>query len=174
MKALYIDIETTGLIIYQARICQIGLIWDNDSFSDEKSILINPLVPIPEQASKVHKITDDMVQNAQTFSEIAPKLKTLIDKADVIIGYNIIAYDWPIIKYEFFRAGIDIEDKPFIDVYKIWNQLEKKKLKDAYKRFVGDDMSGAHDALVDIQATKKVLEGMMKSYNFNMNDCIGL
>ena len=37
----------------------------------------------------------------------------------------------------------------------------------------GDDMDGAHDALNDIKATKKVLEGMMKSYNFNINDCIG-
>jgi len=173
MKVLYIDIETTGLITYHARICQIGIVWEHDGFVDEKSILINPTIPIPEEATRVHKIKDEDVQYAQTFKEIAPKLKSLFDKADVVIGYNIEAYDMPIIMYEFLRCGIELDEVKIIDVYKLWTKLEKRRLKDAYKRFIGDDMDGAHDALNDIKATKKVLEGMMKSYNFNINDCIG-
>lgn len=176
MKALYIDLETTGLVTYNARICQIGLIWEHGGFTDEKSILINPMIPIPQEASKIHKITDDMVQSAQTFADIAPKLKSLFDKADIIVGYNIINYDYPILAYEFLRCGIELDQPQLVDVYKLWQQLEKRKLKDAFRRFVGEEMDedGSHNALYDIKATKKVLEGMMKSYNFTIDDCLGL
>lgn len=174
MKRLYIDIETTGLIIYEARIVQLGIIWQVNDFVDEKSILINPTIDIPENSTKIHGITNEYVKDAPLFKDIAPKLKTLFDKADCIIGYNAISYDIPILKYEFLRAGYDIEIKNVIDPYIIWGKMEKKKLKDAYKRFVGDDLEGAHNALNDIRATKKVLENMCKTYSCDMDDLIGL
>jgi DNA polymerase-3 subunit epsilon len=174
MKKLYIDIETTGLITYQARICQIGLIWETDDFTDEKSILINPTIIIPENATKIHKITNEMVHNAQTFCDISLKLKSLFDKADCVIAYNGVNYDIPILKYEFLRCGIDLEFNNIVDPYLVWNKMEKKKLKDAYKRFVGEELDGAHDALIDIQATKKVLENMCKIYNCKIEDLINL
>ena len=64
--------------------------------------------------------------------------------------------------YEFLRCGIELDEVKIIDVYKLCTKLEKRRLKDAYKRFIGDDMDGAHDALNDIKATKKELIKLIK------------
>jgi DNA polymerase III subunit epsilon len=173
MKVLFIDLETTSLNLYKARICQIGLIWQDGEFIDQKTIMVNPNIPIPEECTKIHNITNEMVKDCPTMKEILPKLSKLINKADVIIGYNLVAYDIHVLKYEFLRNGYDFDDNiSLVDVYLIWNKLEKKKLKNAYKRFIGEEMENSHDAGADILATKKVLDAMMKSYNFRIEDVI--
>ena len=172
MRKLFIDIETTGLCLYTARICQIGIIWEDGDFMDQKSILVNPGVLIPEAATNVHKITNSLVGDKPYFKDIANKLKSLINKSDIIIAYNGIAYDIPILKYEFLRCGIDIEFNNIVDPYLVWNKMEKKKLKDYYYRFTGSQLENAHDAIYDIMATRDALEGMCKAYNCKIEDLI--
>lgn len=159
MKLLFLDLETTGLEVQKARICQIGLIYQNK----EKSILINPTIEIPQEASNVHKITDQMVLNAPIFTDISNSLLNLINDCDAVVGYNIRKYDWPILYIEFLRIGITLPNKTLIDVYEMIYDIEKsKKLKDVYLRLTGNKLEDAHDALNDIIATKKVYEEILK------------
>jgi len=159
MKLLFIDLETTALEVQNAKIMQIGLIYQNK----ERSILINPLVQIPQEASNIHKITDDMVLNAPTFSELANPILNIIKDCDAIVGYNCRRYDIPILYIEFLRCGIEMPQKLIIDVYEQISEIERsRKLKDVYLRLVGEKLDGAHDALVDIRATKKVYEEILK------------
>jgi DNA polymerase-3 subunit epsilon len=159
MKLLFIDLETTALEVQKARICQIGLIYLDKS----KSILINPSVSIPQEASNIHKITDQMVLNSPIFSDISNQLYNLILDCDAVVGYNIRKYDWPILYIEFLRCGIELPNKTIIDVYEQISEIEKsRKLKDVYLRLIGEKLNDAHDALVDITATKKIYEEILK------------
>jgi len=177
MKILWIDTETTGLQITSARICQLGMIWDNGNTLDEKSILLNPTIPIPQICTNVHGISDDMVKDKETFKDISEKLKSLIERADVIGTYNGARYDWPILKYEMLRSGYDIEDKNMIDVYRVWVKLEGKRkgqrLIDCYSKFCGGEFN-AHNASDDIRATRDSLYSMMKHYNFSLEDVVNI
>lgn len=158
MKLLFIDLETTALEVQKAKIVQIGLIYLDKS----KSILINPTIPIPQEASNIHKITDEMVLNAPTFSELANPILNIIKDCDAIVGYNCRRYDIPILYIEFLRCGIEMPQKPIIDVYEIISDLEKsRKLKDVYLRLVGEKLDGAHSAIEDIKATKKIYEYLL-------------
>ena len=159
MNILYLDLETTGLEVHRAKICQLGIIYKDK----RKSILVNPGISIPEGASKVHGIYDHMIKDSPQFNEISQKLLELINECDVVCGYNIRKYDWPILYIEFLRCGIELPDKVILDVYEMIADLEKtKKLKDVYMRMIGIDLKGAHDALNDIQATKDVYEFLLK------------
>lgn len=58
----FVDLETTGLDVNKDRIVQIGI---KKLIQNEKPIyflkLVNPTIPIPVEATKVHGITDEMV-----------------------------------------------------------------------------------------------------------------
>ena len=159
MKLLFLDLETTSLEVQKAKIVQIGLIYNNK----EKSILVNPTITIPQEATNVHKITDQMVLNAPTFSDISNPLLNIINDCDAIAGYNCKRYDIPILYIEFLRCGIEMPNKPVIDVYELISEIERsRKLKDVYLRLTGNKLDGAHSALEDIKATKTVYEEILK------------
>jgi DNA polymerase-3 subunit epsilon len=159
MKQLYIDLETTALEVQKARICQIGVIYLNK----EKSILINPTIHIPQEASNIHKIYDEMVLNSPTFADISKPLYKLILDCDFIVGYNCRSFDIPILYIEFLRCGIEMPNKSIIDVYEQVKLFEPtKKLKDVYLRYFNKQLENSHSALEDIIATKKVYEYLLK------------
>jgi len=152
---LYIDIETTGLDPTKARIVQIGLIYKNKS----KSILINPMIPIPEDASRIHHIYDKDVEHSPNFEKVSSFLLSLIEECDCVVGYNNRKYDWIILYIEFLRIGITLPDKPQLDVLELVQSFENtRKLSDVYLRYFSERLDGNHDALNDITATKKILE----------------
>jgi DNA polymerase III epsilon subunit-like protein len=79
-----LDTETTGLHD-SARIVEIAVLGINgDVILDS---LVNPGVPIPPEATKIHRITDDMVKTAPTFSDLLAKLTAALTGRKVIV-YN--------------------------------------------------------------------------------------
>lgn len=82
---VFLDLETTGLNPKQDRIVEVAIIDENGNVLVDS--LINPKVAIPPSASAIHGITDAMVMNAPTFSELWPKIQSAIEGKRVII-YN--------------------------------------------------------------------------------------
>ncbi len=159
---VFVDIESTGLCLYKARIIQIGLICGDKT----KTILLNPGIDIPSDSTYVHGITNQMVKDCPTFADIATKLQKLIESADCLIGYNIAAYDANILYMEFLRCGIDLKMPNVLDIYNLVRDLEQsKKLKDVYLRYFVERLEGGHDALVDILATKRIYEHILEKFN---------
>ena len=111
-----LDTETTGTKVAEDRICQIGIRAINqDTGGDVKyERLINPGVHIPAGAVAIHGIRDADVINAPGFAAIAPMLANLIGKVDVLIMHNGAGFDWPLLLYEFQRAGINLIKEPLI------------------------------------------------------------
>ena len=83
--------------------------------TDPRAWLVNPGVPIPAGASKVHKITDEMVQKSGTdaataVDQIAEALADE-DRGEVLVAFNA-AFDISMLHCECKRYGVPtVEDR---------------------------------------------------------------
>ncbi len=163
----FLDIEATGLNVVRDRIVQIGIV---KFFADgrppaEMYMLINPGIPISEEALAVHGITPKEVANKPTFQQVAQKIYNFIGNAD-LAGYNSARFDIPILMEEFDRAGLpfDIEKRRSIDIQRIFYKMEPRTLKAALRFYCNEEMNDAHNALADVRATIAVFAGQLTRY----------
>lgn len=164
---VFLDIESTGLNVIRDRIVQIALIKypKQTSMPIELEMLINPGIPISEEAMAVHGITPDMLRNKPTFEKVAQQLYDFIGNAD-ISGYNSDRFDVPMLMEEFARCGLefDISKRKLIDVQKIFYKMEPRTLKAALALYCGKELEDAHNALADVRATIDVFKGQIAKY----------
>ncbi len=159
-----LDLESTGIFVNRDRIVQIAIIkfYPNGEVTEWQS-LINPGVKIDPEASAVHKITDEMVADAPTFASLAEKIHMGLRECD-LLGYNLKAFDVPLIQAEFARCGITYKEPRVVDVFKLYTRVSPRNLTAAVKEFLGETFDAAHDALSDTRATARVLEAMMERH----------
>lgn len=161
------DLETTGLNIGSDRIVEISIYKVNpDGSVKQKTQLINPTIPIPEQTSAIHGITDADVKDKPTFKELANELNQFLDNCD-LAGYNSNKFDIPLLVEEFLRADIefDLRNRRFIDVQNIFHKMEPRTLKAAYKFYCKKELSNAHTAEADTKATYEILKAQIEHYS---------
>ncbi|MFN8863487.1 MAG: exonuclease domain-containing protein [Flavobacteriales bacterium] len=168
------DLETTGTDIGKDRIVEIAIVkimpdgqvhkWPAQP-GPEHRFLINPTIPIAAEATMVHGISNEMVQGAPTFADVAQKLFKFLFDCD-LGGFNSNRFDIPLLAEEFLRAGIDfsLEGRNLIDAQVIFHLMEPRTLKAAYKFYCNKSLDGAHEALPDAIATWEVLEAMIDRY----------
>jgi DNA polymerase-3 subunit epsilon len=163
----FFDLEATGLNVVRDRILQIAIIKYPARGGEpvELSMLINPGIPISEEAMQVHGITPRDVANKPTFVQVAREIYDFIGEAD-LAGYNSNRFDVPLLMEEFDRAGIefDIARRRLIDVQRIFYKMEPRTLKAALKFYCDKELADAHDALADVRATVEVFQGQLKRY----------
>lgn len=155
---IFFDLETTGVQISTDKVVQIATSKHFlDGKVEQKTMLINPGVKIPKEASDIHGITDEMVKDAPTFKQIAKSLSDYFSGCD-LGGYNSDTFDVPLLIAEFHRCGISFPENgvSFIDVLKIERIVNSHKLTETYKRYTGLDLENAHDAGADVDATSVV------------------
>ncbi len=163
----FFDLEATGLNVMQDRILQIAIIkyFADGREPEELEMLINPGMPISEEAMAVHGIRPADLRNKPTFSQVAQKLYDFIGDAD-LAGYNSNRFDVPMLAEEFARAGLDfdLEKRRLLDVQMLFHKLEPRTLRAALRFYCQEELENAHDALADVRATVKVLDGQLKRY----------
>ncbi len=164
---VFFDIEATGLNVVRDRIIQIALIKYSKKGGDPKelTLLINPGIPISEEAMSVHGILPKDVARKPTFAQVADQLFEFIGNAD-LAGYNSNRFDIPILMEEFARVGIEfnVSKRRLIDVQRIFYKMEPRTLKAALRYYRGQEMENAHDAMADVRATIAVFEGQLERY----------
>lgn len=81
-----------------------------------------------------------------------------------LAGYNSDNFDVPMLVEEFARCGIAFpeEGTRFIDVLKIKHNVNSHRLEETYRRYTGQSLDGAHDALADVRATATVFEKQLE------------
>lgn len=163
------DLESTGTSVTKDRIVSLAAKKVDREFNEVspmRTILINPQMPIPAQATEVHGITDEMVKGAGTFAAYSKALAEYFEGCD-LAGYNLKSFDVPLLSEEFARVGV-IFPAPgtlIFDSYKIFSIKERRDLTGALKFYAGEAMEGAHDAGNDVLATEKVLKGQFAMYD---------
>ena len=163
----FFDIETTGTNVVTDRIVEICIL--KLSPCGEKEIRtqrFNPIVPIPEEATAIHGITDEDVKDCPKFKDFAVSLLQFFSNSD-LAGYNSNKFDIPFLVEEFLRAGIDFELKGrrFVDVQNIFHKMEPRTLAAAYKFYCNNELVNAHSAEADTIATYEILKAQLDKYS---------
>ena len=87
-KYVVFDLETTGFSNRNDAITEIGAIKvENGEIVEEFSQLINPERPIPEKIQKLTGITNEMVLDKPTISEVLPKFLDFC-KDSILVAHN--------------------------------------------------------------------------------------
>ena len=158
MALLFLDTETTGLSAADGdRIVEIAIV--DVRGRTLVNTLVNPRRPIPRDASRIHGITDRMVERAPALADLWPELERILSGKQVVI-YNA-AYD-----RQFFpdrlacTARISCAMLAFAKVYGEWNprfgDFRWQRLETAAEH-VGHTWEGqAHRALADALACRSV------------------
>lgn len=163
---VFLDLETTGVNIVTDRIVEIALLKISpDGREEELQMRINPEVPIPEEASRIHGIYDEDVKNEPTFRVVAKNLAKFLEGCD-LGGFNSNRFDIPLLAEEFLRADVDVDLKKhkFIDVQAIFHKMEKRTLSAAYRFYCEKELVDAHSAMADVRATYDVLKAQLDRY----------
>lgn len=164
-----LDTETTGL--KDAEICQIAII--DHTGEVLFNTLVKPVKPIPSDAVRVHGITNEQVQNAPSWAEVAPKVVDILRGKDLVI-YNA-GYDVPTMHSASKAVGIKLEESwtsvhcamlTFAKFYGDWDDYHEsyrwKKL-DFAAHHLGVKVENAHDALGDCLMTLAVCFELLDS-----------
>lgn len=125
-----VDIETTGLSSTKDKIIEIAAIRFEDWVPVEKlHTLLNPEKHIPEEATAVNNISDDMVANSPRFSQIIESLDSFIGKAS-LVGHNLpfdlkflyrYGYDFTTVKRHYYDT-CEISKKTLKTPKKKWDK----------------------------------------------------
>jgi len=150
---LILDTETTDLhgeIIELAMINLKGEAIYNRRF--------NPLSPVSYQATAVHGITNEMLENEPAFiDEYATIYKHLTD-AGLVLIYNAV-FDTARIKTTCIRHGVTVPEYKTECIMELYAQF-CGEWSDHYGSYRWHPLNGGHDALGDCRAALGVLQDM--------------
>jgi DNA polymerase-3 subunit epsilon len=162
-RAIYFDTETTGIKSEKDRIIEIAAYCSTSDTSF--STLINPQCPIPQEATNIHNITDEMVSNAPTFEKVAHEFINFCKGPCALIAHNMDAFDKLFLEAEFNRAGIEVPSNwLFVDTLK-WSRRYRPDLPRHSLQFLREifeiEENNAHRALDDVIILHKVFTQMI-------------
>jgi DNA polymerase III subunit epsilon len=156
------DLETTDADPERARIVSYAIADVGGGLATESLTgLVDPGVPIPEEASKVNGVTDDMVRGELTSAEAIPGLLSVLG---ALAGRPLIAfnarYDLTVLDREARRLGLaPLAPWPVIDPLVIDKHLDRyrkgSRRLDAVCAWYGATLEGAHDAAFDAIAAAR-------------------
>lgn len=180
---LFFDTETTGIVDFnmppqhdsQPHLVQLAAILTDPDGNELQSccLIITPDgYRIPPAASDVHGITDELAQACGVPLDRALQLLgSMRARADVLVGHNI-AFDVAVVETALWRQSGKTEQvcqktvctmKAATPICKIPHARPRHgqdykwpRLEEAIKHFFDEDLEGAHDALVDVRATKRL------------------
>jgi len=163
---VFLDLETTGTDTSNDRIVEISLVkLFPDNHEEVNTFRVNPGIPIPPEASAIHGIKDKDVKDKPSFSALAPVLIGILSNSD-LCGYNLIKFDFPLLRMEFARNNIEFKTTGvnLIDPMRIFMKNEPRDLSAALKFYCNEDLEKAHSAEADTLAAKKILLAQIEKY----------
>ncbi len=158
-----IDIETTGGSARHERITEIAVyIHDGTTIVEEYSTLVNPERNIPYFITSLTGITNEMVEDAPKFYEVARKIVELTE-GNVFVAHNA-RFDYSFIRQEFGMLGFNFR-RPLLDTVSL-----SRKLLPGHRSYslgnlckdLGIEISGRHRASGDAMATVRLLELLLE------------
>jgi DNA polymerase-3 subunit epsilon len=155
-----LDLETTGLSSFHGdRICEIGLVLAQGGIiSGTFSTLINPQRPISPGASRVNGISDELVQGAPFFTDVAQELLEKIE-GRVIVCHNA-PFDLGFLDNELSRLNLSYEQVMVIDTLDLarrYFHFSSNSLQ-SIAQTLDIEVGSAHRALGDALTTLSVFE----------------
>lgn len=182
---LFFDTETTGFYDKklpadhpaQPHLVQLAMCLTDDVGEERlsASLVIDCPYPIPAQASNVHGIDRDVSGTFGVDLEMAIDLfRHFYMRADLIVCHNV-AFDVPVMASEIgrFQKRLVALDKPTFCTMESatpivnlpptermlaagFNKPKPPKLEECVRHFFDEALDGAHDAMIDVTACRRV------------------
>ena len=169
------DLETTGRDPREALIvtATIMLVDGRGRAVSSAEWLLDPGVPIPEEAAQVHGVTTEKARAegmdaAQGILEVTETLRDLFGAGIPVIAFNGV-YDFTVMDREARRHGIaPLDPTPVIDPYVIDKQLDRyrkgKRTLSAVSEHYGVRLEDAHTSAADALAAVEVADHLARKY----------
>ena len=163
------DTETTGLDPAAGRIVEIGAVkFDRRGIAARYNVLINPEMPMPEEAGKVNGITDEMLKDKPLIAAVFPDFFDFIGTG-VLVAHNA-PFDINYINAELKRIGKSPLGNKVVDTRifakEVFPGLSSYALQDLAVQF-GITALEAHraedDARVCMELFEKILSRFLKN-----------
>lgn len=171
---IFLDLETTGLVVQKHEIIEIGAVRVSPQLPfeiiEELEMKVRPkaLELADKEALKVVKYSDKEWKNSQELEKALLQLDRF-GQDGVLVGYNV-STDWAFLDKAYFKMG---RNDPFyyhrLDVMTMFyfeclheSSLERFSLGEAC-RFFGIEREVKHRALADAKATYLVFKKLMGS-----------
>jgi DNA polymerase-3 subunit epsilon len=163
MNYAIIDVETTGTSPANGKITEIAIyIFNGESIIDSFVSLVNPECGIPWNITRLTGITNEMVEPAPKFYEIAKKVVEITANT-TFVAHNA-AFDYSFVREEFKRLGYDYKRKTLCTV-----NLSRKLIPGLRSYSLGNicqdlniELEGRHRAGGDALATVKLFELILR------------
>lgn len=153
-----VDLETTGGRADRNRIIEVGIVvHDGQRILDTYSSLIDPECYVPYGITQLTGITQEMVEGAPKFYEVARKIVEMTEGA-VFVAHNV-RFDYSFLRAEFARLGYTYSRKNLCTVRlsrKAFPGLPSYSLGKLIQHF-GIAVNDRHRALDDALATAELL-----------------
>src|SRR5688500_17677747 len=149
LSFVVVDVETTGTsVMFGDRITEVAAVVVRDgAIVDVFETLVNPQRPIPHFVTALTHITWDMVKDAPTFEQVAPRLMSALS-GHVFTAHNA-KFDWRFVSTEILRAtGNRIQGRQLCTVKlakRLLPQLPRRSL-DHLSRYYGVTNRARHRA----------------------------
>lgn len=169
MRYAIIDIETTGGNSRTEKITEIAIyVHDGEKVIDEFASLVNPEKYIPPFITGLTGITNEMVESAPKFYEIAKQI--VLKTEDTIFVAHNAKFDYGFVKAEFKRLGFDYNRKT-LDTVRLSRKLLPGHASYSLGKLCNDlniEINGRHRAAGDALATVKLFEILLqKNHDFD-------
>lgn len=164
MEFAIVDIETTGGFGAKNKITEIAIIIHSGEKEIERySTLVNPKALIPKNITALTGITNEMVEDAPHFYEIAKTVWEMTENR-IFVAHNV-GFDYNIIRNEFKDLGASFQRRKLCTI-----RLAKKIFpnKVSYSlgtlcESLGIPLNNRHRALGDTEATALLFKMMYSS-----------
>jgi len=164
MIALLFDTETTGLLenhtmridrlphVIEYYSCLADL--DTGDVLEEIDLLVRPPIKISDEITGITGISNEMVEAAPPFSEVAPRIKLSLEAAPIVVAHNL-SFDMEMITVEMERIGDKIKwpRRRLCTVEQTIHLLGYRlNLSGLHMHLFNEEFKGAHRAKVDVTA----------------------
>ncbi len=163
-----VDCESTGLDPKTNRLIEIAIVkFRGDQHVESYETLVNPECDIPEESTKIHHITNEMVKDKPTIKDILPQCLKMMS-GHIIVGHGIL-FDIQLIAEEAKRATIPckILDQKFIDTLRLarlYGESPSNSLEQLRSHF-NISNEGAHRAMSDVIVNIQVFAHLSRRFS---------
>lgn len=159
-----VDIETTGGHASANGITEVAIcIYDGKRITQRYSTLVNPKRDIPVYIRALTGITNEMVQDAPIFEDVAADIYHLLH-GNIFVAHNV-NFDYSFIKYHLAAAGYDLQCNKLCTVRlgrKIMPGLPSYGLGKIC-HYLGIENESRHRAMGDAEATTTLFSLLLQN-----------
>jgi len=177
-EVVFIDVETTGLNSAYEYVVEIAALqYQYGKVQTHFCTLVKPPVPIPEEVMRIHHISNEMVETAPVFADVAGRFCSFIE-GKVLCGYNV-GFDLSFLNQEFARMQHAVLENRSFDVLKMTRalipHLQRYSLG-AVGAALGCRYNELHrayeDVCLEVQVFEKCLQRMSSAVPVDVRDLI--